>query len=196
MPLDPARSTRAWVAVHGFWAPHRDVERSASNDPPPSYAQAMGLVPAHTLPSLRAIPQDIGNAVYVGQQSYAAVPEHPIVQMAGLHELDEKIRGNREKLTHACEKLVDAKSIRAIQSKWFGELSGSGLFQDDPGVSERLAKSEIAHYEKKLQKLQDERSNLFTRSAGHPSSEQANVEPRPPLLLRIANLLRKPTTTP
>ncbi len=196
MPLEPACSTRAWVAVHASWAPHRGTERPAVNDSPPSYAQAMGLLPAHILPSSRAIPQDIGNAAYAGQQSYAAVLDHPIVQMAGLHEVDEKIRGNRKKLTHAREKLDDAKLDRAIQSKWLGELSGSGLFQDDPGTSEWLAKSEITHYENKLQKLQDVRSKMLTRSADRASSVQTNVEPRPSLLLRIANLLRKPSTSP
>jgi len=160
------------------------------NDRPPSYAQAMGLVPAHILPSSRAIPQDIGNAAHAGQQSYAAVPEHPIVQIAGLHEVDEKIQGNRKKLTQAREKLVDAQLNRAMQSKWFGEVSGSGLFQDDPGTSEWLAKTEIAHYEHKLQKLQDVRSKMLTRGADPASSVQTNVAPRPSLLLRIANLLR------
>jgi hypothetical protein len=162
------------------------------DDPPPSYAQVMG---PHRLPSSRAIPQDIGNADYAGHQSYAAVAEHPIVQTAGLHKVDEQIRGNREKLTQAREKLVDAELNRALQSKWIGEVSGSGLFQDDLGTSEWLAKSEVTHYEHKLQKLQDARSKMLTRGADPASSAQTNGEPRPSLLLRIANLLRKPSTT-
>lgn len=191
MPLEPASSPRPWVAVHAS----RGTERPAVNDPPPSYAQAMGLVPAHRLPSSRAIPQDIGNADDAGHQSYAAVAEHPIVQTAGLHELDEQIRGNREKLTQARKKLVDAQLSRALQSKWIGDVSGSGLFQDDLGTSEWLAKSEVTHYEHKLQKLQDVRSKMLTRGADPASSAQTNGEPRPSLLLRIANLLRKPSTT-
>lgn len=160
MPLEPTAAHRPWVTVHASWSAfaRRNAERSPDTDPPPTYAQAMGLGPAPLTPSgPSAIPLAVGNT-------------RPAAQVRELQKLDVHIERTGRKLGAARDHLLDLQSIRAIRSDWFGEVCGSGLFHDDPSASERLGRNEVTYYEKKLQKLQNKRTHLVTPSADPPST--------------------------